>query len=97
MADAATCDRCGADLLGAEVHYYAEMRVWAAYDVMEIGSRRQLAASDPHAAYLDALAEASKMSEQEAADSVYWTKRFDLCAECQKKFIAEPLGHKEPT
>ena len=92
MADAATCDRCGADLLGAEVRYLAEMRVWAAYDPIEIGSREGLAGREFGAAYQRALEEAKRLSEEEAANSVYWSRRFDLCAECQKKLLAEPLG-----
>ena len=36
MADTATCDLCGRDLLGAPIRYRAEVRIWAAYDVMEI-------------------------------------------------------------
>ena len=92
MADAATCDRCGADLLGAELRYVAEMKVYAAYDVIELGSRRQLDEIDYRAEYAKALAEAGRQSGQEAADSICWVKRFDLCAECHRKLLADPLG-----
>jgi hypothetical protein len=92
VADTATCDRCGADLLGAEVHYLAEMKVWAAYDVIEIGSRRQLDEIDCRAEYRKALAEAARQTDEEAANSICWSRRYDLCAECQKKFLADPLG-----
>lgn len=95
MADAASCDRCGADLLGASVRYLAEMRVWAAYDPVEIGSRAGLARKDFGAAYRQALEAAGKLSAQEAADSVYWSRRFDLCTECQRQLLADPLS-REP-
>jgi hypothetical protein len=94
MADTATCDRCGADLLGVEVHYFAEMKVWAAYDVIEIGSRRQLDEIDYRAEYRKALADAAKQSGTEAANSICWSRRYDLCAECQKKLLADPLGRR---
>ena len=92
MADSANCDRCGADLLAAEVRYVAEMKVWAAYDVMEIGSRRGLDEIDYRAEYRRALAAAAQQSDEEAANSVYWSRRYDLCAECRKLLQADPLG-----
>jgi len=92
VADSASCDRCGADLLGAPVRYLAEMKVWAAYDVMELGSRRALDEVDYRAEYRKALAAAARQSGEEAANSVYWSRRYDLCAECQKKLVADPLG-----
>ncbi len=92
MADSAVCDRCGADLLGAEVRYVAEMKVWAAYDVMELGTRRALDGRDLRTAYVNALIDAAQQSEQEAMDSVYWTRRFDLCARCRRELQADPLG-----
>ena len=92
MADTATCDRCGADLLGADVRYVVEMRVWAAYDVMELGTRKALAGRDLHTEYVDALIDAARQSEQESMDSVYWARRYDLCAACRKELQADPLG-----
>ncbi len=92
MADTASCDRCGADLLGADVRYVAEMKVWAAYDVMELGTRRGLEKRDLHSEYVNALIDAARQSEQEAQDSVYWQRRFDLCARCRKELQADPLG-----
>ena len=92
MTDSANCDRCGADLLGADVHYVAELKIWAAYDVMELGTRRSLEKRDLHAEYVDALIDAAQLSEQEAADSVYWQHKFDLCAKCRREIQDDPLG-----
>ena len=92
MADAATCDRCGADLLAAEVRYVAEMKVWAAYDVIEIGSRRKLEKRDLHNEYIETLMDAARQTRQEAEDSVYWLRKFDLCDRCRKELQADPLG-----
>ena len=96
MADAATCDRCGADLLAAEVRYVAEMKVWAAYDVIEIGSRRKLEQRDLQGEYVDALMDAAGQSRREAEDSVYWLRKFDLCARCRRELQADPLGTGGP-
>ena len=92
MADSATCDRCGADLLGADVHYLAEIKIWAAYDVMEIGSRRALGRRELRTEYVEALMDAAKQTAEEASDSVYWQRKFDLCAKCRKELQADPLG-----
>ncbi len=92
MADSANCDRCGADLLGADVHYVAEMKIWAAYDVMEIGTSKALKQRDLHAEYVDALIDAAQLSKEEAQDSVYWSRKFDLCAQCRKQVQNAPLG-----
>jgi hypothetical protein len=92
MADSAVCDRCGGDLLGAEVRYVAEMKVWAAYDVMELGTRRALDGRDLRTEYVNALIDAAQQSEREAMDSVYWARRFDLCARCRRELQADPLG-----
>ena len=92
MADSATCDGCGADLLGAPVRYLAEMRVWAAYDPIEIGSRRGLDEVDYRAEYRRALADAEQQTDEQAANSVYWSRRYDLCLECQKQLLADPLS-----
>jgi hypothetical protein len=91
VVDSASCDRCGEDLLGAEVHYYAEMKIWAAYDVMELGTHKGLEKRDLHGEYVDALIDAAQQSEQEAQDSVYWKRRFDLCARCRKELQNDPL------
>jgi hypothetical protein len=95
VADAASCDRCGADLLGADVHYVAEMKIWAAYDVMELGTRKSLEKRDLHAEYVDALIDAAQQSEQEAQDSVYWSRKFDLCAKCRRELQDDPLGKSQ--
>jgi hypothetical protein len=92
LADSATCDRCGADLLGADVRYIAEMKIWAAYDVIELGTRKNLEKRNLHSEYVNALIDAAQQSEQEAQDSVYWHRRFDLCARCRRELQADPLG-----
>ena len=74
------------------MHYFAEMKIWAAYDVMELGTRKNLEKRDLRAEYVDALIDAAQQSEQEAQDSVYWARRFDLCAKCRKEIQDNPLG-----
>ena len=88
----AACDRCGADLLGADVRYLAEIKMWAAYDPIEIGSLRKLDRRKLHAEYVDALIDAATQSPEEAQASVYWLRRYDLCARCRKDLQADPLG-----
>lgn len=92
MADTATCDRCGADLLGADVRYLAEIKVWAAYDTIEIGSLAKLAARDTRQEYREALRKAEELSEEEAQSGIYWKRRYDLCDRCRKEIQTDPLG-----
>jgi hypothetical protein len=97
--DAATCDLCGCDLLLRDVHYIVDTRVYAAYDPLEI-SRVDLE-RDLEAELRALIAElhrkiASAATAQQIADSVCKVFRFDLCPECQRKFLAEPLGIGRP-
>ena len=68
------------------------MKIWAAYDVMELGTRKGLGQRNLHGEYVDALIDASLQSQQEAQDSVYWKRKFDLCARCRRELQDDPLG-----
>lgn len=94
MADTATCDLCGADLLGAPVRYRAEVRIWAAYDVMELSPadlRRDLAGE-----IADCLKRLRSADPAESTAAIAEIRRFDLCDACRRKWRAElPEGEKE--
>ena len=93
--DTATCDLCGADLLCAETRYVAEIRVYAAYDPLEI-TREDLARDvrGELAALIRRLraTAADEGAAQALSDSVYKYFKFDLCAACHRKYIANPLS-----
>jgi hypothetical protein len=59
---------------------------------MELGNRGQLDKDQLRRAYVDTLIDAARQTEEEAMDSVYWERKFDLCARCRKELQADPLG-----
>ena len=87
------CDACNKSLLVEEaVRYVVDIRVYAAYDPMEI-TRKDLA--EDHDAAFDRILEAcNRMSPEELEDQVYKAFRFHLCPGCQKKYLRDPLGER---
>ena len=88
--DRLTCDRCGNGLLlDAPVRYEVNIEVASAYDPLEL-TREDLAKAEEE---LKALIESLKdYSAERAQDEVHRAFRFDLCATCQKAFLANPLA-----
>lgn len=88
--DHLTCDRCGRGLLlDAPVRYEVKIAVTSAYDPLEL-TREDLAKAERE---LKALIESLRdYSAEEAQNEVHREFRFDLCATCQKAFLANPLG-----
>jgi len=84
------CDMCGKPLLvDSDVRYVVKIEVFAAYDPME------LTADDLGRDYMEEIRELarelSKAEPQELEDQVYKSFLFDLCPECQKKYLKAPL------
>jgi hypothetical protein len=92
--DHLTCDRCGQGLLlDAPVRYEVKIEVKSAYDPLEL-SAEDLANAR---AELERLVERLRdYSAGRAQDEVYREFRFDLCATCQRAFLAAPLGVSRP-
>lgn len=88
-----SCDLCGKELLVEEdLRYVAKIEVFAAYDPLEITEE------DLEQDHMEEIGELLKqmehMDEQELEDQVYKSFRFDLCPECHKKFLKDPLGRE---
>jgi len=87
------CDLCKRDLDPEEdVRYVVRMEVCAAFDP---------AVSDEEDDDRDHLQEIQEILERlgdaesaEIGDDVYKELRFDLCPECRRKFIKNPLGRE---
>jgi hypothetical protein len=89
MSDLA-CDRCGRSLLAFEdVRYKLEIKVYAAYDPLEINKHDLERDHDAEIRRLIELAEKRDPEELEA--EVYKELAFDLCLRCQKEFLKDPL------
>ena len=88
--DHLTCDRCGNGLLlDAPVRYEVKIEVTSAYDPLEL-TREDLAKAESELKEL--IARLKDYSAGKAQDEVHREFRFDLCATCQKKFLADPLA-----
>jgi hypothetical protein len=85
-----SCDLCGRDLiLGADSRYVVKMEVYAASDPVE------LTEDDLDA---DHLEEIGQLLCEEAEDCepmpAFKKLRYDLCSNCHKKFLGNPLGRE---
>ncbi len=90
--DRLTCDRCGNGLLlDAPVRYEVKIEVTSAYDPLELTAEDLSRAEEEMKALLEKL---RHYSAERAQDEVHRAFRFDLCATCQKAFLANPLARR---
>ena len=85
-----SCDLCGKDLLsGPSCRYVVKMEVFAAHDPAE------LTEADFDADHLEeiGLLLTEECPDLEPAPS-FKRLRYDLCACCHKKFLADPLNRE---
>ena len=89
-----SCDLCKRPLDPEDdLRYVVKLEVYAAFDPLEM---------DDSDADRDNLQELHEIMEQmddaaneDIGDDVYQNLRFDLCPECRKKFLSNPLGRKK--
>jgi hypothetical protein len=93
-----TCDRCGQELLkDREVRYEVRIEVLAAYDPLNL-SEEDLS-KDFRAEIAKVLQQLENISLAEAQNQVHRKFEFDLCPDCQRGFVRDPLAvriRKEP-
>ena len=90
-----TCDLCGKDIeVGNESRYVLKMEVFAAGDPAE------LTPADLDQDPIESLSEALRQAEVEGTDPggelppARKSFRYDLCAECHRKFLQDPLARE---
>ena len=86
-----TCDLCGKELRPGEDHrYVVKIEAYAAHDPAEITE------ADLDEDHMEALSQTLReLEESEASPELtepYRTFRYDLCAECHKRFVQNPLS-----
>lgn len=88
------CDRCDRTLLVDEdVRYKVEIRVYAAYDPLEL-DLDAIAKADV-SAELDRLRQLiERKSAEELEDEVFKLLQFDLCPRCQREYLRDPLPRR---
>jgi hypothetical protein len=87
-----TCDLCGKELCpGQDERFVVKVEVFAAHDPAKI---TEADLDDDH---MEAVSELLREMEDgqedtDLADPVYRNFRYDLCPECHKRFLRDPLG-----
>lgn len=89
-----TCDVCKRSLdLEHELRYVVRMEVYASLDDSDApidDDRDHLQEIHDVLERLDEL----EIENDQLGDDVYQQLRFDLCGECRKKFLQDPLGRR---
>jgi hypothetical protein len=81
---------CGCLIIGDEVRYELNMKLFAGYDILEITEEdlKRDTSRD-----LDALVRLmNKMDAEELERQVYEEFHFDICVRCRELFRNDPLG-----
>ena len=86
-----TCDLCGKELRpGDDYRYVVEIEAFAAHDPAEL---TEADLEDDHMEAVSQLLHDTEESGMEAeVDSPRKNFRYDLCPECHKRFVRDPLG-----
>jgi hypothetical protein len=95
--DSTTCDLCGCDLLSAEVRYIVKIQVYAAYDVQEITDEDLKRDIEGEMRDLIRRIQRKDLGKDEVHETVYKDLTFDLCSDCQRRFLDSPLGKAAET
>jgi hypothetical protein len=87
-----TCDLCGKELAPGEDHrYVVKMEVFAAHDPAKI---TEADLDDDHMEAVSELLRDLADGGAEAPEPPYRHFRYDLCPECHKKFVRDPLSRE---
>jgi hypothetical protein len=88
-----SCDLCKRKLDPQDdLRYVVKMEVYAAFDPAAADNDDE--DRDHLEEIQDILERMEDMPGDEIGDEVYQQLRFDLCPECRKKFIRNPLGRE---
>ena len=85
-----SCDICKRNLDPEDLRYVVKVEVYAAFDpiVVEDDDRDHLEEIQ------DILQRLEDDESEQIGDDVYEQMRFDLCPECRKRFLKNPLGRE---
>ena len=86
-----TCDLCGKGICpGEEPRYVVKIEVFAGHDPAKI---TEADLDDDHLeAISEILRDEDEMEDPDIAEPAYKNFRYDLCPECHKRFLRDPLG-----
>jgi hypothetical protein len=85
------CDLCKREIDPEdELRYVVKMEVYAALDPLALEEDDR----DHLQEIQDVLERAEDLESDQIGDDVYQQLRFDLCPECRRKFLKNPLGRE---
>ncbi len=88
-----SCDLCKRELDPQDdLRYVVKMEIYAAFDPTAVDSEEE--DRDHLEEIQDILERMDDTPGDEIGDEVYQQLRFDLCPECRKKFLKNPLGRE---
>lgn len=88
-----TCDVCKRPLDPKDdLRYVVKVEVFAAFDPLDLGEQNE--DRDNLEDLQDILDGADEVRAEELDNDVYQQLRFDLCPDCRKRFLKNPLGRK---
>jgi arginyl-tRNA--protein-N-Asp/Glu arginylyltransferase len=85
-----SCDLCGKDLPAGSGRYTVRIEVFAA---AEADSVEADLLNKPDEIIQQMLEKMEQMSLKEIEDGNYRIFRYDLCRQCQVRYLADPLGY----
>ncbi len=89
-----SCDLCKRELDPQDdLRYVVKVEVYAAFDPAAVDSDDE--DRDHLEEIQDILERLEDSASDEIGDDVYQQLRFDLCPECRKKFLKNPLGTRD--
>jgi len=87
-----SCDMCKRDIDPEEdLRYVVKVEIYAAFDPLAIGDEDD---RDHLQEIQDILERSEDAESDQIGDDVYQQLRFDLCPECRKRFLKNPLGRE---
>jgi len=86
-----SCDICKRDIdPEKDLRYVVKIEIYAAFDPMAIEEDDR----DHLQEIRDILERSEDAESDQIGDDVYQQLRFDLCPECRKRFLKNPLGRE---
>jgi len=86
-----TCDLCKLEIDPEEdLRYVVKIEIYASMDPMALDEDDR----DHLQEIQDLLERSEDLDCDQIGDDVYQQLRFDLCAECRRKFLKNPLGRE---
>lgn len=87
-----SCDRCKRELDSDDLRYVVKIEIHAAMDPV---TEDEIEDDRDHLMEIEDILENAIDGDSDAVgDDIYQRRRFDMCPECYRKFVQNPLGRE---